>query len=343
MRHLLNTLYVNIDGAYIARDGENLDVRVEGNTMKQFPVHIFENVVCFGRVGVSPGAMGLCADNGVSLSFMTVYGRFIARITGPVRGNVLLRRSQYRWADDPEKSAEIARVCIAAKIANSRTVLLRAAREQKRPEVYSQAIERLGDHLRILQRDGAQTLDSIRGIEGDSAGDYFSCFNEMILYERESFSFVKRSRRPPMDRLNALLSFGYSLLAAEITGALESVGLDPYVGFLHRDRPGRPSLALDLMEELRAYLVDRFVLSLVNLRKIVSKDFSIQENGAVLLNEKARKEVFLQSWQTHKQEEITHPYLQEKVPLGLLPYVQALLLARRIRGDVDGYPAFFLK
>lgn len=343
MRHLLNTLYLNIDGAYVARDGETVDIRSEGRSLRKFPIHLFENIVCFGRISLSPGAMHLCADHGVAVSFMTVYGRFIAKLTAPVHGNVLLRRSQYRKADDPIQSAEIARAIIAAKIANSRTVLQRAARDGKESEPYEQPIRNLAVQLQKIRTHEKPDLDTLRGIEGDSAGEYFSCFDHMILSEKEQFYFRDRNRRPPTDRINALLSFGYSLLAAEITSALESVGLDPCVGFLHRDRPGRPSLALDLMEELRAYLVDRFVLSLVNLRKIAAADFTVQENGAVLLNEAPRKEIFLQNWQNRKQEEITHPYLQEKIPLGLLPYVQAMLLARFLRGDLDGYPPFFLK
>ena len=343
MRHLLNTLYLNIDGAYIARDGETLDIRCEGESIRKFPIHLFESLVCFGRISISPGAMQLCVEHGVSVSFMTVYGRFIARLSAPVRGNVLLRREQYRWADQPEKAAQLARAMIAAKIANSRSVLQRAARDQKAAQNYASAINSMAAHLRRLQQDTVPSLDELRGIEGDSANEYFGCFDSLILAEKEHFYFRGRSRRPPTDRMNALLSLGYSLLAADMTSALETVGLDPCVGFLHRDRPGRPSLALDLMEELRAYLVDRFVLSLVNLRKVTPDDFEIRENGAVSLSDSARKEVFLQSWQKRKQDEITHPFLGEKISLGLLPYVQASLLARAIRGDLDGYPPYFIR
>ncbi len=342
MKHLLNTLYINLDGAYIARDGETLDIRQEGKSLRKFPIHLFESVVCFGRVGLSPGAMDLCAEHGVAVSFMSVYGRFVARLSAPVRGNVFLRRQQYRWADDQEKSAVVARAMIAAKIANSRAVLQRAARDQKDAKTYAQAVANLAAQLRAIQEQ-QMSLEALRGIEGDSAGEYFGCFDAMILNEKDAFFFHGRNRRPPTDRVNALLSLGYSLLAADVTSALETVGLDPCVGFLHRDRPGRPSLALDLMEELRAYLVDRFVLSLINLRKLKADDFDTRENGAVSLTDAARKEVFLQSWQTRKQEEITHPYLNEKIPLGLLPYVQATLLARAVRGDLDGYAPFFLR
>lgn len=342
MKQMLNTLYINRDGAYIGRDGECLDIRCEGESISKFPVRLFESVVCFGRVTLSSGAMDLCADNNVAVSFMTVYGRFIARLEAPVRGNVLLRRQQYRWADSDDQAAAVARAMISAKVANSRAVLQRAARDQKDQKTFAPAVADMAACLRSLQQ-GGQTLDELRGIEGESAAAYFGCFDAMILSDKTHFFFRGRNRRPPTDCVNALLSLGYSLLTSSVTSALEAVGLDPCVGFLHRDRPGRPGLALDLMEELRAYLVDRFVLSLINLRRVKSDDFVFRENGAVSLTDNARKDVFLKDWHERRQEEITHPYLNEKIPLGLLPFAQASLLARAIRGDIDGYPPFFLR
>jgi CRISPR-associated protein Cas1 len=299
--------------------------------------------VCFGVVSCSPFLLQLAAEHGVTIAFCTEHGRFIARMQGPVSGNVMLRRAQYRVSDNPAHSAAIARAVVLAKIANCRIVLLRAARQNEDPEPQGElgaAASRLHRIEELLER--ADDLDVIRGMEGDAANTYFSAFNHLILQSRESFFFRSRSRRPPLDNLNALLSFLYTLLANDTVAALEAVGLDPQVGFLHRDRPGRPSLALDLMEELRPVLADRMAVTLVNCQQITAAGFQTTASGGVLMEEETRKLVLIE-WQARKQEEIVHPLLGEKIAFGLIPYVQALLLARHLRKDLDGYPPFFWK
>jgi CRISPR-associated protein Cas1 len=341
VKHLLNTLYVTTQGAYLAREGETVLVRVDGETKLQVPIHTLGSIVCFGQVSLSPPLMGLCAEHSVAVSFLTEHGRFLARIQGPVSGNVLLRREQYRRADDLEMSAQIARAIVVAKIANCRTVLQRAVRDRPEDESsgkLSQAAEQLAQHLKDLE--GPVLLDTVRGKEGDAARRYFSVFDYLITAQKEDFFFRERSRRPPLDNINALLSFIYTLLVHDVAAALEGVGLDPAVGYLHRDRPGRPGLALDLMEELRPYLADRLALSLVNRQQVRGKGFQKTESGGVMMNDETRKEVLV-TYQKRKQEEIQHPFLGEKIALGLLPHVQALLLARYLRGDLDGYPPFF--
>lgn len=340
MKHLLNTLYVTTQGAYLAREGETVLVRVEGETKLQVPIHTLGSIVCFGQVSVSPPLMGLCAERSVSIAFLSEQGRFFARVQGPVSGNVLLRREQYRRADDAQASAEIARALVVGKITNCRTVLQRAARDRPEGESagkLSEASERLAQHLRELE--GPLPLDAVRGKEGEAARRYFAAFDHLITAQKEDFFFRERSRRPPLDNVNALLSFVYTLLVHDVSAALEGVGLDPAVGFLHRDRPGRPGLALDLMEELRPYLGDRLALSLINLQQVRGKGFRRTETGAVLMDDETRKQVLL-AYQKRKQEEIQHPFLGEKIATGLLPHVQALLLARHLRGDLDGYPPF---
>jgi CRISPR-associated protein Cas1 len=287
--------------------------------------------------------MGFCAENGVGISFLTEHGRFLARVQGPVSGNVLLRREQYRRADDPQTSADIARALLTGKIANSRTVLQRALRDHADKMAADEvgfAVRRLSNHLDLLNRD--QPLDILRGFEGDAAHIYFSVFDHLIVAQKEEFSFQERNRRPPLDNVNALLSFVYTLLVHDIRSALETVGLDPAVGFLHRDRPGRPSLALDLMEEFRPFLADRLALSLINLRQVHEKGFQKSDSGAVLMTDETRK-TLLVAYQERKQEEILHPFLDEKVTIGLLFHTQALLMARYLRGDLDGYPPFIWK
>ncbi len=343
MRHLLNTLYVTTQGAYLARDGETVAVRVEHETRLRVPLHTLGGIVCFGQVSCSPPLMQLCAERGVRISFLSENGRFWARVEGPVSGNVLLRRQQYRWADDLGQSAEIARAVVTAKIANQRTVLLRALRDHQGMAAGSEvkaAGDELGRTLAVLQKP--HSLDSVRGMEGDAARRYFGVFDHLIVARKEEFFFQERSRRPPLDNMNALLSFLYTLLVHDIRSALETVGLDPAVGFLHRDRPGRPSLALDLMEELRPVLADRLALSLVNRQQVKGKGFKTTETGAVVMDDETRKEVLV-AYQKRKQEELQHPFIDEKVALGLLPYVQALLLSRYLRGDLDGYPPYFWK
>jgi len=344
MRHLLNTLFVTTEGAYLAKDGQCVAVRVENQTRLRLPIHTVGQIVCYGRVSCSPPLMGFCGEKGVGLCFMSSSGRFLASVQGPVRGNVLLRRQQYRWADDDGGSAAIAAAVVAGKVANARTVLLLARRDHiDQPDGHPLhlAAERMADALRCLQQPGP-TTDVVRGIEGDAARAYFGVFDHLVTSQKQDFFMRERSRRPPLDNLNALLSFLYALLVREATWALETVGLDPCVGFLHRDRPGRPSLALDLMEELRPVIADRLALSLVNRRQVAGDGFRRTESGGVLMDDATRKTVLV-AWQKRKQEEITHPFINEKMPVGLLPVVQAQLLARHLRGDLDGYPPFIWK
>jgi CRISPR-associated protein Cas1 len=336
MRKLLNTLYVTIPDAYLSKDGETILVRVEHETRLRVPIHTLEGIVCVGIVSMSPPLMGFCAERNVGVSFLSEHGRFLARIQGPIHGNVLLRREQYRRADLDADSAAIAKSILLAKIANCRTSLLRGSREHP-SEALNRASTQLGQSLRLLDR--TSSLDSLRGVEGDAAQTYFNAFDELILSQKEDFFFHGRSRRPPLDNINALLSFLYVLLAHDIASALETTGLDPSVGFLHRDRPGRAGLALDLMEELRPVLADRLALTLINRRQVAGSGFSRSESGGVTMNNATRKEVLV-AWQLRKQEEILHPFLNERIPFGLVPHAQALLLARHLRGDLDAYPSF---
>jgi CRISP-associated protein Cas1 len=343
MRKLLNTLYVTSPGSYLARDGENIVIRVGEEERFRVPVHNIEGIVSFGHTGASPALIGLCAERNVSVSFLTEHGRFWGSISGPVRGNVLLRRKQYRWADDPAKSLCIAQLCIAGKIANCRSVLQRAVRDHGNDGNTSdlnQTIKLLD--IRQKQALKASNAETLRGIEGDSANAYFGVFNHLIVNQKSDFEMNGRNRRPPRDNVNAMLSFVYTLLAHELQSALETVGLDPYVGFLHTDRPGRASLALDMMEEFRPYLADRLVLSLINRKQVNAKGFVQRNESGVLMDDDTRKEL-LTGWQKRKQEDIQHPFLQESIPVGLLPYTQALLMARFIRGDIEAYPVFVMK
>lgn len=340
MKKLLNTLYVTTQGAYLGREGETVQVRVEKETRLQLPIHTLSGIVCFGQVSCSPFLLGLCAERGVGVSLLTENGRFLARVQGPTSGNVLLRRQQYRWADDEARSVEVARSALVGKIANSRTVLQRALRdhaEKPGSDIVQEASTKL--RFSLEQLPAADSLDVLRGIEGDAAGAYFGVFNHLITAQKGEFQFHERSRRPPLDKVNCLLSFVYTLLMHDIRSALESVGLDPAVGFLHRDRPGRASLALDLMEEFRPVLADRLVLSLINLGVMKKSGFCQAETGGVTMDADTRK-TLLVAYQKRKQEEINHPFLNEKMEIGLLPFAQALLLARHVRGDLDGYPPF---
>lgn len=338
MRKLLNTLFVTSEDAYLALENENVVVWAGEERRGQFPLLMLEGIVSFSYKGASPALMGACAKRGVELSFMTPNGRFLARVCGEERGNVLLRKKQYRISDDPQESCRIARCMIFGKTYNSRWVLERTVRDHAL-RVDAQGLRETSLMLAgMLEAILAQNdLETLRGIEGQNSAAYFSRFNELILNQKDAFHYEARSRRPPLDRVNAMLSFVYTLLANDCSAALESVGLDAYVGFLHRDRPGRISLALDLMEEMRAVYADRFVLTLINTRAIRREHFTRQESGAVLLNDEGRKLV-LSAWQSRKREEITHPYLKEKMYWGLVPYVQALLLSRTLRGDLDEYP-----
>ena len=343
MKQLLNTLYVTTQGAYLAREGETVLVRVENEVALRVPIHTLGSVVCFGRVSSSPPLMGLCAERGVALAFFSHSGRFLARVQGPVSGNVLLRREQYRRSENEEHASEIARSIVIAKIANCRTVLLRAARERAEDDAMRDldaAALRLARLVDELQHPKA--LDSVRGHEGDAARVYFDVFDHLVTEAKGAFFFRGRSRRPPLDNLNALLSFLYTLLTHDVAAALEGVGLDPAVGYLHRDRPGRPSLALDLVEELRPVIADRLALSLINRRQIGAEGFRNTETGAVEMDDDTRKGVLV-AYQKRKQEEIMHPFLKERVAFGIVPHVQAMLLARHLRGDLEGYPSFLWK
>lgn len=340
MKKYLNTLFITTQDAYLSKEGETVVVSVEKETRLQLPIHTISGIVCFGNVGMSPFLMGFCAQNNVAVSFLTEYGRFLAQVHGETRGNVLLRREQYRRADDNKASCEIARNILLGKLSNCRFVLLRALRDH--PENLADSnIEAVAKRmsLSIDQTQRTEDLDMLRGIEGDSARDYFSVFNDLIVSQKSDFQFKERSRRPPLDNVNCLLSFVYTLLTHDVRSALESVGLDSYVGFLHRDRPGRPGLALDIMEEFRPFLADRLVLSLINRNQVDKKGFVKSESGAVLMDDETRKAVLV-AYQKRKQEEIEHPFLKETAPIGLLFYIQALLLARHLRGDLDGYPVF---
>ena len=343
MKKLLNTLYILSEDSYSRLDGENVVIVKGDEVAGRFPLHTLEAIVSFSYRGASPQLMGACAQRDVSLSFFTPSGRFLATVCGESRGNVLLRRQQYRLADDAAASCRIARGFVLGKVYNSRAVLERARRDHPQ-RVDVAALGRASQALaQALPQISEETdLESLRGLEGTAALQYFGVLDELILQGREAFRFDSRTRRPPRDPVNAMLSFAYVLLARNCASALSAVGLDPYVGFLHRDRPGRTSLALDLMEEQRSVLSDRFVLTVINNRVLQPKHFDQQENGACLLTEEGRR-AFLTAWQQRKQEVLTHPFLGEKIPWGLLPHVQALLLARTLRGDLDAYPPFLWK
>ncbi len=343
MKHHLNTLFVTTQGSYLAREGEAVLVRVERETKLRVPIHTLGGIVCFGNVTCSPFVMGLCGERGVAVTLMTEKGRFLARVNGFTPGNVLLRREQFRRADDAERCAEIARAVVVGKIANARTVLLRGIRDYPDGDgapALQRAAEGMERCLRTARRAGS--LDVLRGIEGESARVYFSVFDHLITTQKNDFAFHQRSRRPPLDEVNALLSFLYSMLAHDVRAACEAAGLDAAVGFLHRDRPGRPGLALDLMEEFRAFLVDRLVLSLINRRQVQPSGFRRSPGGGVQMDDTTRKTVLV-AYQKRKQEELVHPFLGETTTIGLLPHLQARLLARHLRGDLDGYPPFIWK
>lgn len=343
MRKLRNVLYITNPETYLSKDGESVTVTVDRKELARIPIHNLEGIVCFGYMGASPSLMELCASRDVGLSFVSPYGKFLARVGGKVSGNVLLRKKQYLLSDDEVAAAATAKYFVLGKLLNCRSVLQRFARDypDAADKNFKERVQQLGTGITDI-RDGTFSLNELRGMEGMLSKYYFDCFDDLILSREPEFSFNGRSRRPPLDRVNALLSFVYMLIAADCGSALESVGLDPQVGFMHRVRPGRPGLALDLMEEFRPYLGDRFVLSLINNHVVKADDFVVKENGAVLLTDEARRTV-LQSWQKRKTEEIMHPYLEEKVPVGLLPYAQAMLLARCLRGDIDGYPPFLMR
>ena len=343
MKKLLNTLYITSENSYLALDGENVVVLEDKTEIGRLPLHNLEGIVSFGYRGTSPALMGACAERNISLCYLTPQGKFLARVSGKTRGNVILRQQQYDSSKEEAQSLEIAKTCILGKVYNARGVLERGIRDhslQIDVEKVKAASAFMKNSLEMI-RD-CQSKEQLRGYEGEAASIYFGVLDELILQQKKDFYFHGRSKRPPMDNVNAVLSFVYTLLTNSITSALETVGLDPYVGYLHTERPGRASLSLDLVEELRAVLADRFVLSLINKKIVSKKNFSHKENGAVLMDDELRRKV-LTEWQNKKKETITHPYLKEKVEWGMVPFVQAMLLARYLRGDLDGYPVFLWK
>lgn len=343
MKKLLNTLYITNPKMYLSLDGENIVILLDNNVVSRAPLHNIESIVIFGYLGISPALMGKCAEYGIAVNFMTMNGRFLASVEGEISGNVHLRREQYRIADSEERSLNISRNMISAKIYNSKWILQRTLRDHEM-SIDAEAVRKVSDDLTNLSQYARKCseTDTLRGIEGRAAASYFSVFDQMILRQQEDFSFNGRNRRPPLDNVNAMLSFAYALLGNMCASALTSVGLDPYVGFFHTDRPGRRSLALDLMEEFRGVMADRFVIKMINKQMISAKDFVVKENGAVIATDDGRRKI-LDEWQNRKKDEIKHPFLGEKMQWGLAPYSQALLLARYIRGDLDEYPPFMWK
>ena len=343
MKHLLNTLYILSEDIYLSLDGENVVANRDKQIVNRYPLHTLQNIITFSYAGASPALMGACAQRQIGFALCTPRGKFLARVCGSSAGNVLLRRAQYRAADDPVQSCQISRTMIFGKLYNARWSIERTRRDhglRVDGERFSEASRQIHELMPQVREE--TSLERLRGLEGVGASAYFGVLDDMILGDKETFYFHGRNRRPPLDAFNALLSFAYSLLAHDCASALESVGLDSYVGFLHQDRPGRTSLALDLMEELRPCMADRFVLTLINNRQVKASDFLEMESGAVLLTDSGRK-TFLKNWQEKKKENLTHPYLGEKLPWGMIPYIQALLLARYLRGDLDAYPPFLWK
>ena len=343
MKKLLNTLYVTSEDSYLALDGENIVVLDKEREIGRLPLYNLESIVSFGYRGTSPALMGACADRNISLCYVSPNGKFLARVTGKVKGNVVLRRKQYEISRDEAASLEIAKNCIIGKVYNARWVLERATRDHSM-QIDAEKVKHASGMLKesAVRVQKSESKDQLRGYEGEAASVYFSVFDELILQQKKDFVFSGRNKRPPVDNINAMLSFVYTMLTNNIASALETVGLDPYVGMLHTERPGRVSLALDMIEELRPVLADRFVISLINKKVVSAKDFMKKENGAVIMKDDARKR-FLTEWQNRKKETLTHPYLKEKMEWGMVPYVQAMLLARYLRGDMDAYPPFLWK
>lgn len=343
MRKLLNTLFITTPNAYLTLKGETVVVSHEEDVLGRIPLHNLEAICTLGYAGASPKLMYACAERNIALTFLNAHGKFLARVIGESKGNVVLRKTQYRISDSELQSVRIARNFIFGKVANQKWMLERATRDNPMridvPE-FKRISQRLSEDLKKIL--DCEDLELLRGLEGQAANAYFSLFDQLILQQKEAFYFKTRNRRPPTDYVNALLSFSYTLLAKDVAAALETVGLDAYVGFLHRDRPGRASLALDVMEELRGVIADRFVLRLINKKMLDAKDFLQKEDGAVLLTEEGRKK-FLQAWQLRKQETLTHPFLKEKIDWGLVPHAQAMLLGRHLRGDLEEYPPFLWK
>ena len=346
MRRQLNTLYVSSEGAWLRKDGANIVMEIDGEIRGRIPVHMLESLVCIGRVLVSPPLLGYCAEQGICISYLTPNGKFLARVEGPVSGNVLLRREQYRRSDNRASCAAIVANFLVGKVYNQRAVIGRALRDhgdklaqeaRTALEITHKRLAQIADRLLFEQE-----VNVLRGLEGEAANAYFKVFDHLIRVPDPALRFKGRSRRPPLDPVNALLSFLYTLLTHDCRSALETVGLDPAVGYLHRDRPGRPSLALDLVEEFRPVLADRLALSLINRKQLTAHDFQFMDNGAVLLRDEARKTVLI-AYQERKRETLRHGFLEEAAPLGLFMFIQAQLLARHLRGDLDAYPPFIWK
>lgn len=343
MKRLLNTLYVTSPDRYLSLDGENIVVYENKNEIGRIPLHNLEAIVSFGYAGASPALMAACAERDINLTFLSRSGKFLARVSGPVRGNITLRKEQYIITMEKIKSMQIARNCILGKVYNSKWVLERAIRDYPmRLDVEKLRRKSLFMSESLKKIKACNEASELRGLEGEAASVYFSVFDDLILQKKDQFFFHGRIKRPPTDNVNAMLSFAYTLLTGMCAGALEMVGLDPYAGFFHTDRPGRMSLALDMVEELRSVMADRFVLTLINKKMVDAKGFFQKENGAVVMDNDTRK-IFISQWQLKKQESIKHPFLGEKVEWGMVPYVQAMLLARYLRGDLDEYPPFFWK
>ena len=343
MRKLLNTLYITIENGYLHKDGENIVLEADGVKKFAMPIHNLEGIICIGNIIVSAHLMGFCAERQVSLSFVSEFGKFLARSTGKINGNVLVRKKMYAMTEDPEVALQVARSLMLGKVVNSRAVLERGLRDHSQ-SIESEVVAKNSQYLqgRLNKIKNAESYEALLGYEGECAKSYFEGLDHLILANKDVFFMSTRSRRPPLDNMNAILSFIYTILMHDVQSALEAVGLDSYAGFYHRDRPGRASLALDLMEELRPILADRLALSLVNRKQLTGKDFLQKESGAVLMTDEARK-TLLSEWQKRKKEEITHPFINEKISIGLIPYVQAMLLSKFIRGELDGYPPFFWK
>lgn len=341
MRKLLNTLFVTTPDAYLSLDGNNAVLLQDNEVKFRIPVNNLEGVICFNYLGASPKFMQYCTDRNINISFISPHGRYMAGINGKIKGNVLLRKKQYFMSENEEFCLNISKNIIAAKLYNCRYEINRSIRDN-RDKIDVSAMEKTSFELlcAIKSIKGCRSMAQLRGLEGDAARQYFSTFNDMIVQQKADFVFSGRSKRPPLDKVNALLSFGYSLLAHDVEAALLSVGLDPYVGFMHTDRPGRISLALDIMEELRAVMVDRFVITLINLKQIKAKDFIQKESEGILMSDEERK-IFLTEWHKRKQEDILHDFLGEKIKTGLIPYAQALILSRYLRAELNDYVPYF--
>ena len=344
MKKLLNVLYISTQGTYVSKERENIVVSSQDKQIFRAPIHLISSVICFGNVACSPFLLGFCAENNVSVSFLSENGRFLARVQSPISGNVLLRKQQYKYSEDEDFCLNTAKSILIGKLNNSRTVINRALRDHQEKISNPDALKLASENFqRALNKIfDISDLDVLRGIEGDAANSYFGVFDGLILIDKENFYMQARSRRPPRDNVNCLLSFIYTLLAHDISSALEGVGLDPQVGFFHKDRPGRPSLALDMMEEFRPVIADRLALTLINLSQLTVKDFSKSESGGVLMGDKNKK-IVIDAYRKRKDDEIFHPFFKENIRIGLLFHAQAMLLARHIRGDIDAYPPFIWK